>query len=305
MKLITLYRTHVPPSLRKKIYRSFIGNPYYFIIGLKPFIRGKITYLFRFWFPKTEENKAWAFMGKYGQTPYPFEGSLAYKDIKIEVHSDDSTGLQYVFHQGNRLFFPNNISSEDIIKTYRSLITEQDPSSPHRYVANYSDLEGRILLDIGCAEGLFSIDTINFVKEVYLFECEDTWIDALNATFEPWKTKVHIIKRYISDQTNETQTTLDTLFLEKKDMSLFLKMDIEGAEQLALQGASQLLTEGTDVALSICTYHKRNDATEIETFLQSKGFQTSFSSGFIGYAGELRKGVLRAKKGFALIDRRL
>ena len=49
--------------------------------------------------------------------------------------------------------------------------------------------------------------------------------------------------------------TIDNLILEKID---FIKMDIEGAEQDALQGASKTIQKHTPI-LAICIYHKAED----------------------------------------------
>lgn len=47
-----------------------------------------------------------------------------------------------------------------------------------------------MIADIGSAEGNFSLSNIENVKKVYLFESDKEWIEALEATFRPWRDKV-------------------------------------------------------------------------------------------------------------------
>lgn len=161
---------------------------------------------------------------------------------------------------------------------------------------DYSVLKGYTLFDIGAAEGIFSLDTIELTKEVFLFECEDYWIEALEATFAPWKEKVHIIKRYVSDIDDKDNITLDTFCSGKMINSVFLKMDIEGAEQAALNGAKGLLQDCPDVIASVCTYHKEKDAEEIDAFFKGINYKTELTQGFLFWDKSLRRGIIRAQK---------
>jgi hypothetical protein len=172
---------------------------------------------------------------------------------------------------------------------------EQDTHSPHRYVKDISRLKGKVLLDVGAAEAIFSLDVIELVSHVYLFECDDVWIEALNATFAPWKDKVTIVRKYVSDTNDENTITLDRFFEDKDKKNLFLKMDIEGYEQAALRGASNLLKEAHDIDFSICTYHKKNDAVEIAGILNSFGFDCEQTEGFIYFEKDFRKAIIRRK----------
>ena len=290
-----LYRIILPLSLREKIYTIFLRNTLFFFRNFRYLVTGKSIYWFYFLFSKTEKNKAWAFIGKYGVTSYPFEASLSYRDKKTEILKDDTSNLHYVLHNNKKLFFPRHMPPEEISNLYLSLILEQDIASPHRYIENYSDIQGKVLVDIGSAEGIFSLDTIEYTKEVYLFECEDYWIEALETTFAPWKDKIHIIRKYVSDCIDDSNITLDSFFYNQAEKPFFLKMDIEGAEQAALKGANKLLSENQNTSLAVCTYHKKNDAKEIEALLSKKGFKTQFTDGYLFWNNGLRKALLRAK----------
>jgi len=100
-------------------------------------------------------------------------------------------------------------------------------------------LKGKVLLDVGAAEAIFALNAIDLVEKAYLFECEKEWIDALELTFAPWKYKVEIVHKYVSDRNNGNHITIDNFLEEKSKKNLFIKMDIEGYEQAALKGATK------------------------------------------------------------------
>jgi Methyltransferase FkbM domain len=293
--LAQLYRKTVPQSFREKIYSAFLSKILFFIRNFDAHFKGSIYLLFSWLLPKSEKAKAYAFIGKHGITSYPGEYSLKYKSVPIEVFIDANNNLPYVIHNQKKLYFPEKYSKEKVSINYRTLIIEQDIEASHRYVNSYDELKDRVLFDVGSAEGIFSLDTIHLVKHIYLFECEDYWIDALNATFEPWKEKVTIIKKYVGDKDDEQYITIDELMKEKSHDNLFLKMDIEGAEQSALHGAKNVLKNGKNIKLSVCIYHRDEDPKEISTFLQNLGYTTSFTQGYIYWGGRLSKAVIRCQ----------
>ena len=93
---------------------------------------------------------------------------------------------------------------------------------PHHYADSVEEFRGKTLLDIGSAEGFTALDTIEVTRFVYLFEYEDKWIEALQATFEPWKEKTMIVKKYISDHDDDVNAALDN-FLKDKSRKDLLK----------------------------------------------------------------------------------
>ena len=95
---------------------------------------------------------------------------------------------------------------------------------------SYEELKGETLLDIGAAEAVFTLDTIDYIDRAYLFECDEAWIEALEATFAPWNDKIMIVRKYVSDVDDDNNITLDTFFQDEGRPidNLFLKMDIEG-----------------------------------------------------------------------------
>jgi Methyltransferase FkbM domain len=291
-----LYRNIVPASFRQYIYDAFLGSFLHFMRHFRVHMKGKFTFLFSWLLPKTEENAALAFIGKHGLTNYPAAYSLEYNDLKTNILIDPIKCLPYIMHNDKRLFFPLVFTHEKILTLYASLITEQDIRSAHRYVVSYDELKGKTLLDIGSAEGIFSLDTIELVEHVYLFECEKFWIEALKATFEPWSHKTTIVERYVGDKSEGIYTTIDDFLSDKSRDNLFLKMDIEGAEQSALKGALKTLKDGRNIQVAVCTYHRPEDPKVISELLGSLGFIYQFTEGYLFWGKRLSKALLRAKK---------
>jgi hypothetical protein len=288
-----IYRTILPLKIRTIIYTLFLGKLLIFKRTLSENIISKLTFYFKWLLPNTEKNEVYAFMGKYGRTAYPYPFSLKYKKLKIEIHHDTQLSLPYVIHNSKKLYFPSSYSIKKITQNYKNLITEQDIESPHRYVPSFENLKGKTLLDIGAAEGIFTLDTIEYTNKAYLFECEEEWIPALNATFAPWINKIIIIKKYVSDQCDNNCITIDSIHQDLSESLLFLKMDIEGAELKALKGASNTLAT-QNVELAVCTYHTKDDAQNISNFLALLGYKYEFTKGLIFWRKQLNKGIIRA-----------
>jgi len=139
---------------------------------------------------------------------------------------------------------------------------------------------GDILLDIGSAEGLLALDTIETTKRVFLFESDAMWIAPLEATFEPYKEKVSIINKYVSDSNSATTTTLSNAIQGFKDETFFVKMDIEGAEEFVIKENSDFFTKN-QIKIACCTYHKKDHYQSISTILEKWGYMTHPSDGYI------------------------
>jgi hypothetical protein len=242
-------------------------------------LKGKCVYAFSGLFPRNEYYDTYRFIGKHGVVFHSFEASLKYKQLAVQVLYD--LDFPYVIHGGKKLYFPPQMPESEIIHMYRSLSAEQDMESPHRYVKSYAELQGKVLLDIGAAEGIFALDTIEYVEKVYLFECEEKWIQSLEKTFAPWKQKIEIVEKYVGDIDRDQSITLDSFLSGKETDNLHIKMDIEGAEQSALRGAKTILANGNDISFSVCTYHKKEDAKEISHFFHSLGYAYEFTQGYL------------------------
>jgi hypothetical protein len=293
--LAKLYRKYISEEIRDKIYKIFLGQVLSFLRPLGGNLKSKFIYLFRNILPDTEKNRLYAFMGKYGLNALPYPFILEYNTMHIDCLFDEQLNIHYIIHSGKKLYFPKSYKKEQIIENYKALISEQDSRSPHQYVQDQNRLKGKTLLDIGAAEAIFSLSVIEIVEHAYIFECEEYWMEALTATFAPWKDKVTIVQKYVGDTNDEHTITIDRFLEDKDKTNLFLKMDIEGYEQAALRGASNTLKDAKDIDFSICTYHKKNDAVEIAEMLRSYGFEYEYTDGYLFFEKELRKAIIRKK----------
>ncbi len=55
---------------------------------------------------------------------------------------------------------------------------------------------GDVLVDVGTAEGIFSIDKMDKIKKLYVIETDAEWIEALKCTFSNYIDKVIIIEKF-------------------------------------------------------------------------------------------------------------
>ncbi|MDR2430858.1 MAG: FkbM family methyltransferase [Candidatus Margulisbacteria bacterium] len=237
-----------------------------------------------------------------GLNVFPYNFNKKYKPTNILVHYDNACGLNYVFYENKKMYFPKDWDKQRIQYYYTSLLVEQDISSPHRYASSSFQVQNNdVVLDCGTAEGNFALSVVEKAQKLYLFEIEKEWLTALEKTFAPWKDKVVIVNKYISDNSDNNCITLDNLFPTEKIN--FLKADIEGAELQLLNGAKSLLARSTKLRVVLCTYHKQGDAELFDRILTAKGFKTEFSAGYMlvyvlpNFAPPyLRRGVIRATK---------
>lgn len=294
--LLTIYRNLVPLSFRQFVYDFFLGRILFFIRNFAVIARAKFTYLFGFLLPKNEVNNAFAFIGKNGITSYPADYMLDYKNKDIQVQHDIELNLPYVNHNGKRLYFPETFSVDKVKKDYCALLIEQDSRAAHRYVRSYNELKGKTLLDVGSAEGIFSLDSIEMVDRLILFEYMESWQKPLQATFAKWHDKVTIVPKFVGDKTSGNFVRIDDYLINESLDNLFIKMDIEGAERMALAGAEKTLANGKNIQAAICTYHKVGDPEYLENLFRKFNFSTEFSEGLMYWNKRLSKGVIRCKK---------
>lgn len=240
---------------------------------------------------------------QYGFSVMPYPFTRKYHTQDITVFPDLVCSMNYVLHQGKKLYFPRNWGIERIRAYYTGLCREQDAESPHRYETDmYRVMPGEIIADIGAAEGIWALTYAEQAKKIYLFECEQGWQEALLKTFEPWKDKVELVHKFMSALSDgKKQVSLDDYFREKEIH--FIKADIEGAELALLAGGRQTLTHAGNMKILLCTYHHQEDATQIEQALLALGFTTEFSPRHIIFIYDkelappyIRKGLIRAKK---------
>lgn len=253
--------------------------------------------------PDREIEAVLDYLKQKGAINFPYFALDKYNHSDITVFSDQAKGLKYVLLDGKKLYFKKKWSELRIKKAFNGLLKEQDPVCPHCYENGDFKIEmGDVLVDVGAAEGNFALSVIEKVSKVILFESDERWVEALNATFEPWKEKVTIIRKFVGDVTNEGFTTLDDYFRADEKIS-FLKIDVEGAEMQLLKGAERILQHTNPLKLAICTYHKQEDEKLFDKILKDYGFETSHSDGYVLMYHDpklqppfLRRGLIRAIK---------
>lgn len=288
----SLYRILVPKFIRKWRSNNSIKNQ---IFGYYDSL------------PETgisnEEKEALNYLKNNKLCYFPYAFKDKYKTKDISVFFDETIKLNYVLTDGKRLYFKRNSSVNGIKRMYNNLLIEQDLNSPHRYLTdNFTMGANDILVDVGAAEGNLPLSVIEKVKKVYLFETDENWIEALNATFSKWKDKVEIINKFVGD-TNEGQFISLEEYFNDKEKFTFLKVDAEGAEEHILNGGQSLLKSYEIVKLCVCCYHRPNDEHKFKEYFLNLGYSVSFSNGYMIYPEPktftppyLRKGLIRAEK---------
>ena len=294
-----LYRKHVPANVRWQIYNHVL---YHWLSWWRdPSAKAKdlafrLHCLRRYAFstPRTEWERTMRHIGLHGLSLYPFPHSKEYFRLPpCQVSHDPANGLPYVMHNGKRLYFKAGMIDGEVNFSYRGLCVEQGPRSAHRYVDSYDELDGKVLLDVGAAEAIFTLEVIERIRHAYVFECDPAWLEALEATFAPWRDKVTIVRQYVGDTDGDDSIRFDTFFADKPADNLFLKMDIEGSEQRALLGAEHLLATAPRLSGSVCVYHTHDAEQEITSMLHAHGLHTQITPGYLYFGNELRHGIAR------------
>lgn len=249
--------------------------------------------------PEIREIIDYLSKNKFSVFPYSFIQN--YRPHDVDVFFDDSN-IPYVLHENKKLYFPNGYSPRSIRHCYNGLKLEQDKNSPHRYESDsFTVNDGDVIADVGAAEGIWALSNVEKAEKVYLIEREQKWIDALQKTFEPWKEKVVIVNKYVSDINDDENITLDNLLNGQKIN--VIKADIEGYELKMLEGGKEVFKYSDNLKLLLCTYHNDDDAEILKTWLEKKCFATEFSKGYMLFIYDvnlqkpyLRRGLIRAKK---------
>lgn len=217
------------------------------------------------------------------------------------IQYDKSKQLFYTYYQGKKMYFSRDLDSVDKVqKYYKSILLEQDEDSPHLYLGKgYEVQENAIVVDAGVAEGNFSLSIIDSAKKIYMFESDKNWCEALSYTFEPYKDKVVIINKYLSNYRSDDTTTIDE---EIKDVINYIKIDVEGEELYALKGALNAINKSDDLKCIVCTYHQEFAYEAIKVFFDNLKIKNEASNGYMWYPDQgfrapvLRRGLIRAKK---------
>lgn len=241
---------------------------------------------------------------------FPYEYTEKYYEQKNDIKVFNAGTLKYVVHNGKKLFFPA-CNEENIINNYLQLKLEQDKESPHLYFSENVGFNNGIFVDVGSAEGIISLDVLDAAKEIYLLERSKEWVEALNATFAEYRSKVHIIQKYAGCSCAKDSITLDSLLEKYTNENIFIKMDVEGMEMDVLYGCIETIKRNNCKFACTC-YHTNTMENKLRKFFTNKGFKTETSKGYMLFMyGEMtlkngmyekmeypyfRRGLIRAYK---------
>ncbi|MDR2065454.1 MAG: hypothetical protein LBP85_07095 [Prevotellaceae bacterium] len=240
-----------------------------------------------------------------------------YKNIKqlnhIESGYDTVKNLPYVIHKKRRLYFKNSWTQEKAAKEYKNYIENEQilggnyiEKAPHQYQSESFHVKSSdILLDVGCAEALFALDVIDKVRKVILFESDHVWFEPLKATFEKEmkEGKVVLIEKNAGRKNTPNSVTIASVLQNEEYNSLFIKMDIEGAEPEVVQSCESWMKTNKDIRFACCTYHKKNHAEILKSLFEKHHYRIEFSDGYMLFLFDkhirypyFRKGIIRASK---------
>lgn len=238
----------------------------------------------------------------YGFSTFPYEFSRKYHAEDIDVFWDNAYNAYHIEYEGKKLYFPEEWGVAQVRSYYNGIRIEQDKDSPHRYEnEEFVVGEGDVIADVGTAEGIWALNNVEKAGKIYLFECEQKWIKALEKTFKPWEEKVVVTNKYVSNIDDTENVTLDSFFNGKQID--FIKADIEGMEIELLDGSKEILNNNRALKMLLCAYHKNGDGDKIKETLKKNGFKTGFSKGYMLFSLDkdleqpyCRRGLVRAVK---------
>lgn len=237
-------------------------------------------------------------------TVFPYRFARDYEFLTaVRFGYDRKSSLYYGKESGKRLYLKQR-DFEKAYNYYHELICEQDADSPHLYTDR--EICGKYLIDIGSAEGIFSLKNIECFDNIIMVEADSDWNDALAKTFKEYGDKTQIINAYAGESYSDSMISVDGLFEEKgiAPSDIVIKIDVEGMELSVLKGMRNVLKNGSDISVFVCTYHNEDDEKDIKAFFNEiGGYEIEMSKGYmIMYYDKnirepyLRRGVLRAYK---------
>ncbi len=261
--------------------------------------------------PSDDYKKELTFFKNNGQIQvFPYAKVKSMPPVKAEY--DFEKRMPYILHKEHKkLYFPKSWGVEQAVARYSKYIESENllggdysEKSPHQYLSDKIFVKKNdIVFDVGSAEALFALEVIDLAKKMIIIEEDEMWVEPLKATFEPYREKVTIINKRLSNVDTHDQVTLESTLENEELGGLFIKMDIEGYEVNAIRENEILLKKNIDLRAVCCTYHGQNDAEALRLLFTDFGYETEFSNGYMLFVYDsqiqppfFRKGVIRAKK---------
>ena len=244
------------------------------------------------------------------------------KNRKLTIKKDVTSGLFYVLCDDKKIFYKRGLCEKYIADCFNEGSLFNYYTSAHRYLSNnrhwigqiappsaktdnqidFGVDEGDIVIDVGVADGDFSLSVIDKAKKIYLIEKDHEWIEALRHTFAPYKDKVEIIPKYLSDVDDEENITLKSLVKQYNIPQIdFIKIDVDGYERQVLKGGADIFKTPFVSKMALCVYHKPEDEVEFSDLVKQWGYNFYLSDGYMVMPYEgfndhsiIRKGLIRA-----------
>lgn len=204
------------------------------------------------------------------------------KDYYKEETNDDSV-VKFVIKEGYYYVLNKNI--KDCI----DLRYEQIKRNPHCYERNGTIVEnGDVVVDLGAAEGAFTLTSSKKALKVYSFEPHPIYAELLRRSFKEFsnvkvieiaasnkKGKGFISENEFASTTSDTKSIKGTeIFIDTLDNLLYnetkvdyIKCDIEGEEINMLLGAEQIIKRDKP-KIAICVYHDPSHPEKIKNLLK-------------------------------------
>lgn len=216
---------------------------------------------------------------------YTFDEILCFYTISYEEFEPHINGYEWVYD-----YYQDDLSKKivlDSIKT-RLLGIHMTPSKYPQYFEPeiYPMSDQEVFVDGGCFIGDTAEEFIRQVngqyRHIYGFEPDENNLKKAVANLSPYKNidvmlgglwhMTNTVK-FVSGEFGNSRVSeegdiivntfgIDDYFADKEEKPTFIKMDIEGAERVALDGASGIL-KTYQPKLAICVYHTLKDMYDL------------------------------------------
>lgn len=228
------------------------------------------------------------------------------RDFKFEnnVSYDEQLKMYYYVFNNRKMYLKRSFDLNMAQGYINNIFLEQSEHSPHVYFTEKDvNKKYNIVIDGGAAEGWFALSIIDKADFVYIVECDDEWIEALELTFKNDSDKVCIVKGFLSNTDDAYNVTIDKIVGDKKKDVSLIKCDIEGAELLALEGMKNVLESSNTLELLMCAYHYQKEENDIRHYFRNFNFNINTRKGYMFFLQDknqeypfFRRGVLEIEK---------
>jgi FkbM family methyltransferase len=214
-------------------------------------------------------------------------GNTIYKQNIDHIERVDEFDVVYLKNIKDPLYWPIKFSRGSL----RLIINETaNPYDWHHYEHETTPVHADdVVVDLGAADGLFSLNVVNRCRKVIMIEPNPLFGLSLEKTFKSYiaeqkavllKFAAGSIEKRVNLFDNGGSSTvdatvdgncimcpLDALLAAEKDVN-YIKADVEGAEMDVLQGAREVIKKHKP-KMAITCYHPENDPDAMITLVKS------------------------------------